>query len=352
MSDIRQKMTKFRYLIVGQGIAGTLLAWEFTKRGVDFAVVRSPDKPSSSMIAGGLINPINLRTFRLVRFGNEYMDFCKLIYNELDSFFGTEFFHQLACEKFIHNHEEDLLLKGTERLSHYLSDNPPDLHKGIKKGKRIVFKHTGYLDASLLLDTFKGFLIKENKLIERNFDHALLNVTNNLSYDGEKYDKVIFCEGAHPLNNPWLRSIPFAFNKGELIEIESMDLDVDKIVRDEIFLLPLGKGRFKVGATYSHSPVNRNPSVEGRNQLVEKLDKILDVPYEIVGHYAGIRPSTKDRMPVIGPLKSTPSLIVFNGLGSKGFMMAPYWANHLVNCIMDSNLKINPLVDVNRFGNK
>ena len=46
-----------KWTIVGQGLAGTCLAWALWRRGVEFALV-DPGGGGSSRIAAGMINPI------------------------------------------------------------------------------------------------------------------------------------------------------------------------------------------------------------------------------------------------------------------------------------------------------
>ena len=50
------------WTIVGQGLAGTCLAWELWKRGADFRIV-DRETGGSSRVAAGLINPITGKNF-------------------------------------------------------------------------------------------------------------------------------------------------------------------------------------------------------------------------------------------------------------------------------------------------
>jgi glycine/D-amino acid oxidase-like deaminating enzyme len=104
-----------------------------------------------------------------------------------------------------------------------------------------------------------------------------------------------------------------------------------------------------VGATYSHDTINSMPSEDGRMQLTTKLDKMILDPYELLGHYAGVRPATKDRMPVLGAHKDHENLFIFNGLGSKGVVYAPYCAKVLVESLLFSNELLPELLNFRRF---
>ncbi len=52
---------RFEYLIVGQGIAGTVLAYTLWKRGKRVALCDNPQGPSASKVAAGIFNPITGR---------------------------------------------------------------------------------------------------------------------------------------------------------------------------------------------------------------------------------------------------------------------------------------------------
>ena len=57
---------------------------------------------------------------------------------------------------------------------------------------------------------------------------------------------------------------------------------------------------YKVGATFNHKDKTSIPSKEGKEELIEKLKKVITVPYSIVEQSAGIRPAVKDRRPLVG----------------------------------------------------
>ena len=52
---------KVDYIIVGQGLAGTLLAHELYRQKKTFLVYDDPKQPKASEVAAGLINPVVFR---------------------------------------------------------------------------------------------------------------------------------------------------------------------------------------------------------------------------------------------------------------------------------------------------
>jgi len=115
--------------------------------------------------------------------------------------------------------------------------------------------------------------------------------------------------------------------------------------------LPLGDHRYKVGATFNHKDKTSIPSIEGKEELVEKLKKVITVPYEIIDQSAGIRPAVKDRRPLVGVHHKYCQLNVLNGLGTRGVMIAPTVAKNLFQHI-EFNKELDEEIDIKRFNEK
>ena len=75
---------------------------------------------------------------------------------------------------------------------------------------------------------------------------------------------------------------------------------------------------------------------------------MLKVPFEITNQQAGIRPTVNDRRPLIGLHPEHPQLAVFNGMGTKGVMLAPFFADQFAN-FLESATPIDKEVDIARF---
>ena len=85
-----------------------------------------------------------------------------------------------------------------------------------------------------------------------------------------------------------------------------------------------------------------------KSKLIEKLNNILTVPYDVVDHKAGIRPTVSDRKPLIGFHPEHPSVGIFNGMGTKSVMIAPYFAKQFADHLVH-NKPLDALADVQRF---
>ena len=67
-----------------------------------------------------------------------------------------------------------------------------------------------------------------------------------------------------------------------------------------------------------------------------------------MNHVAGIRPTVKDRRPLVGQHEKYSNLYILNGLGTRGVMIAPYVAEKLFNFI-EKGEDLDKEIDVNRF---
>ncbi len=139
--------------------------------------------------------------------------------------------------------------------------------------------------------------------------------------------------------------------KGELLIIKAPNLDLDVIVNTSVFILPLGNDLFKVGATYNWKDKTDDPTEEGKQELVERIKEILMCDFEIIEHFGGVRPTVKDRRPLIGTHHERKSIHILNGLGTRGVMLGPAMAKALYDFI-ENEIPLHPEIDIKRFHKK
>ena len=166
-------------------------------------------------------------------------------------------------------------------------------------------------------------------------------------WKGEQYRHVIFCEGIEARESSYFGWLPFQPLKGELVHIKTK-ASFEHIVNRGVFILEVKKGEFKVGSTYNWRDPFSGPSEEGKKELLERLEQIFRSDYEVLEHYAGIRPSTKDRRPFVGEHPEKKNMWIFNGLGTKGVTLGPYFAKQFINYLVN-NKALDPVVNINRY---
>ena len=119
-----------------------------------------------------------------------------------------------------------------------------------------------------------------------------------------------------------------------------------------IYVIPIGNFEYVVGATYNREDLSDRVTKEGRTFLINKLNSILNVDYEVLSVSAGVRPNVKDRRPLIGVHPEFSKLYVFNGLGSRGVLQGPTLSQELMSCLFSNHLignKIQNYNNINRF---
>jgi glycine/D-amino acid oxidase-like deaminating enzyme len=68
--------------------------------------------------------------------------------------------------------------------------------------------------------------------------------------------------------------------------------------------------------------------------ILANTRSITTDPLEVIDHEAGIRPTSPDRRPMVGKHPVYDQLYIFNGLGAKGYMLAPSLAEMLCNALI------------------
>ena len=162
---------------------------------------------------------------------------------------------------------------------------------------------------------------------------------------------IIFAEGFGLYANPYFNYLPLDGTKGELFIIKAPKLNLDVIINTSVFILPLGNDLFKVGATYNWQDKTSIPTEEGKSELLTRIYEILDCDFEIIEHFAGIRPTVRDRKPLIGTHSKFSRLHILNGLGTRGVMLGPSMAIALFDSIEDQK-PLDIAIDIKRYEKK
>ena len=209
---------------------------------------------------------------------------------------------------------------------------------------------SGHLNVPIFLEAVKQFLLKENTLTQGIFDYnSIEHLSDGIAYKGTFYDKIIFCEGFQmKQHNPYFKYLPLDYTKGQVLEVKFKKEPVFKgILNKNIFCVATGKDA-RVGATYEWNQANLDITEEAKSFLCSTFEELCNLPYEVTGQQAGIRPTIKDRRPILGEHPHHKNVYVFNGLGTKGVMLAPYMSAHFMEYLLEDK----PLwkeVDIKRY---
>jgi len=344
------------YLIVGCGLAGISFAEQALQHNKTILVLDN-DSQSSSKIAGGLYNPVILKRFSEVWEAQSQLVTMNAFYAQLKPRIEQQFDYKMPIlRKFFSVEEQNNWFAASDKpnLSPFLST---ELHFKEYKGISAPFGygevlHSGYVDTASLLSAYRDYLTNNSWFRQEAFDYSEVVVEGDfVQYKGIQAKHIIFAEGFGLHANPYFNHLPLDGTKGELFIIKAPDLDLDVIVNTSVFILPLGNDLFKVGATYNWKDKTDLPTEEGKTELVERIQEIIGCDFEIVQHFAGVRPTVRDRRPLVGTHPELHRIHVLNGLGTRGVMLGPAMAKALYNAI-ENQIPLVKEIDIQRFANK
>ena len=344
------------YIIVGSGLAGISFS-EFALMHDKKIVVFNDDSQNSSKIAGGLYNPVILKRFSEVWQAQEQLDLMVSFYSNLSKKIEGQFDFKIPIlRKFFSIEEQNNWFTASDKiaLAPFLSTSLIfETFEGINSpfGYGEVLQ-TGYVDTALLLSKYEEYLLGRVLLKKENFDYAALIINaDGLLYKGIKAKHIVFAEGFGLQANPFFNDLPLDGTKGELFIIKAPLLNLDVIVNTSVFILPLGNDLFKVGATYNWKDKTDLPTEEGKSELIERIKEIISCDFKIMEHYAGVRPTVRDRRPLVGTHADFNNVHILNGLGTRGVMLGPAMAKALFDHIENGTM-LDKEIDIKRFANK
>lgn len=348
-------MTNVDFIVVGQGLAGSVLSLKLIDAGYTVMVIDKPELSSCSKIAAGIWNPIVFKRLTKSWMIDELLPELLTFYKQTELKFNTPLITERHIVKlFSEQQEADLWKKkANNELENYLDKTIYHNNDfvGIKNssfGYSKVLK-SGNLDVKAFLKATQLFLIDNQSMMVGEFHYKDLNINETISYKNVSAKNIVFAEGYLIKSNPYFNYVPFKPAKGEVLTIETKNVNIGtNIINKNAFLMQLENCTYKLGATYNWDDLNESTSQSAAQELQSKLKKMAEINYTIINHEAGVRPSVIDRRPVMGHHPQHKNVYLFNGLGTKGVMLAPYFAQQLVN-YFKSNEPLLSEVNVSRF---
>jgi glycine/D-amino acid oxidase-like deaminating enzyme len=342
------------YILVGQGICGTMLSWFLNKERKTFLVIDDNNENSSSKIAAGIINPVTGRRYAYTWMIDDVMPFAVQCYEEMGNAFDRKIVHQKSIIDFFPSPQmRNAFIERLTENDTYLHSFPdqnhfnPYFNYDFGCGE-IRPAYTVHLQ--LLLSSWRKKLVELNSIKEEKFDANELRVEKDfISYQNITAQKIIFCDGTDGASNPWFQLLPYAPNKGEALIIECNELTKEHIFKKGLMLAPLpDENIYWVGSNYKWEFENDQPSQQFYQHATTVLNGWLKKPYKVLSHKAAVRPATLERRPFVGFHPQFENIGILNGMGTKGTSLAPFFANQLTQHLV-YNFPIAPDADVRRF---
>ena len=342
-------------LIIGAGLAGTSLAHQLLAKGHRVQLVDRGVNHSTA-VAAGMVNPMVFRrmnkSWRLDEFILESRNF----YLQIEQTIQHTLFHPIVIRRMLSSEQERnywLERQKSPEYFEYLNEISPD-----DESYSLAENHFGsgrlkssfWVDAKVYYERNLEYFERKGSLLKEDFDPTSFD-ENTLNYKGKSYDKVVFSVGYQQMNTPFFQELPIQQTKGQSIRVQSTEIPENESLNRKCFVLPLGNHVFRIGATYEWDNPVLNPTEEAKQELIGHLRVLGDFSYDILDQQVGVRPTVLDRRPILGEHQTIKNLYLFNGLGTKGYLMAPTLARELCD-FMFEGVPLDKEISIERFYNK
>lgn len=320
--------------IVGQGIAGTLLAWACEKRGIECQIFDKGHASSASRVGAGLVSPLTgLRLAPTWRFA-EWEEGARRVYREIEDELGVQLVWPLRLRRIYRNDRQ------RERMEARLGE--PEVAAWVESAdaEGVWLRGAFRVDTARLIAALRARWREQGKLIERSV----------LPEEGDERP-TIWCVGAG-VTTSWAAAVKWELSKGELLTGEIAGIADDVVCNDGEWILPLGKARVRVGATFNRDDLQLVATAEAESKLRAAAER-LSGGTVITGASmdVGLRVNVSDRRPVVGWEDASRQRGIFGGMAAKGALWAPILAEQWATDGLVGNL-LEGEVDPNRFKRK
>jgi glycine oxidase len=341
------------YIIVGQGLAGSALALHLAWRGKRMMVFDVPQENRSSLVAAGMFNPFASKGLIKTWMATDVFQYLHEFYPKVETLLKSKFFfQQLIYRPFLNIEEQntwiaqtnDAAIQSFVEATHVKPAYPNHVYDPLGG---IVARKGGYLDTTTFLDAVRSWLVSIGSFRSEHFDaNQIIDSDSGVVYKDLRASKVIFCTGV-PLHDA-MNWLPVIKLKGETLTV-AMEHAPELIYNRGVYAVATQTpGEFKVGSTYQLKNIVHGISLAGRQELEMKFQQLFKSSYTVLNHDWGLRPTTVDRKPVLGIWPGLKNRVIFNGLGTKGVSLAPYFGSVLADWL-DGNRELLPEINITRF---
>ncbi|MBC8153480.1 MAG: FAD-binding oxidoreductase [Bacteroidetes bacterium] len=347
-------MTSADMLVVGQGVAGSVLAWTLDQLGYRVILADAPGLPSASRAAAGIVNPLTGRKLVRTWRADALFPFLHDFYTRAERQLQTRFFYPRSIYR---PYRSDV-----EKAAYETYTTDPEVAQYVRRAVDdqgyspyihnafggLTVTQAGWLNVPAFLDAIRAYFRAKGQFVEALVVPETIRFgPDSAVWEGYSVRNVLFSEGPQSARNPLFDWLPYNPVKGQILTAVVDDYPIEAIVNQGVFILPLDAHTIRIGATYTWHDLDWQTTDDGRVFLQNKVRELLKIPYRIVEQQAGIRPATKDRRPFVGWHPEVPTAGIFSGMGSKGVSLAPYLARQLAGHLMNGE-ELDPEVNISR----
>lgn len=340
-------------IVVGAGLGGLSVAVRLIEKKVS-VILYDNGVNHSSLVAAGMINPLVFRRMNKAWRVDDCIAALNVFYTDLEVKTKSRFFHPVVIRRMFSNEHERELWMQKQPLAEYdaymtktteADDNFDGAINNFGSGR---VKNASYVKTSVFLEEVKKYVANHAEIRNEAFDYS--GISGN-TYQGLEFERVVFTEGYMGKHNPFFSYLPLQQTKGEVLVIQSDKIPENESVNRKCFILPMGNQQFKVGSTYDWDSADTSITEAGKQAILEKVAYLTSEKVEVIDQKAGVRPTTPDRRGMMGQHPEHKNLFIFNGLGTKGYLIAPLLSKEFVDYLIDGK-ELDSEVNVARFAEK
>lgn len=320
------------YLIIGQGLAGSLLALELRLRGCAVHVVDDHWRSSSSQVAAGLMTPLTGRRFTLTKDYPELFAAASARLAELGVFRATQVYRMFV--------DEAQRAKGLERTGcascrpfiAHVTTARGELDPGLADDCGGALMNGAWIDLPRLLAEVRADLLAAGLLTEASFDPAEAVLTaEGVTWRDLRARAIVYCDGYKSAQRGPFTYLPWQPAKGEALTLRTSVADKPYILNREGWALPQGQGVWRTGSNWQWDRLDETPTEPQKEKLIRRFRSYFgqDVQVDVTAHVAGVRPCTSDNHPFMGTHPTQVRTHLFGGLGPRGTVWAPTLAREM-----------------------
>jgi len=344
-------------IVIGGGLAGALFAWTLRERGASVVVFDDRELSVCSRTAAGLYHPITGRRLALAWRAQTLLETGRRMFGVIEERRGRKVFNPMPIRRsFI---DAEMVKTWTHRREQVDQAGIPVDEIRSDPSSPIRLEHggyelsgCGYVNTAALLEAITVQMEIDGAWIREAVPTEKIRIKPvGVQYGRVEARHIVFAEGHLGRTNPYWSDLPFRPLHGEILDVRIKGELPVCIHLGRIFLIPLGNELWRAGATHNREIDRDEPTEAGREELEAELHAFLRLPFEVVGHRAGIRPASGDTMPFVGRHPQASPVWIFNGFGSRSLLLAPYCAERLAAFLLEGH-PLPEAIDVSRFQKK
>jgi glycine/D-amino acid oxidase-like deaminating enzyme len=332
------------FLIVGQGLAGTMLAWTLLQRGRTFIIVDREEAITSSKVAGGLVTPITgMRLTLNWRYDELYREALRF-YRHKERILGRRLFFPRPHVRLLRNEREVEVWerrKLDEEIRPFIT---PLSGRPLVDGTRISAplggfqqSHSGFLDSAAFIAHSRRHFETLGVYRQGEVSEESLQIGDDgIGWEGGDFSQVALCQGWEVAKSRWFSWLPFDHTQGTVLSLRAETGEKRRIINSGCWVVTREDGSMMAGSTYeTRFDHPHRPVPGGIEKLESKLRALVRSDVEVLGSQTAVRPGIKRNKAAVGRHPVQSRIVLMNGLGSKGALRGPYLARKLTEHLID-----------------